>query len=166
MNCRSFTAESSEIFEKNVPFLPTIPCFFNCCPVFARSADGIFCRKHTYKEAPPELRLDAVFQKIKARTGVLPIRDEKSGALRKAHRTGCQKSPKDFFDNLPEKCKIDICNIILHFCRCGGLLNAKGNPDGSLSHYPSLRNLRLDRFFDSLSGALRKAHRRFVDLRA
>ena len=31
-------------------------------------------------------------------------------------------------------------------------MNAKGNPDGSLSHYSSLRNFRLDRFFDSLSG--------------
>ena len=32
------------------------------------------------------------------------------------------------------------------------LLNVKGNPDGSLSHYPSLRNTRLGRFFDSLKG--------------
>ena len=31
-------------------------------------------------------------------------------------------------------------------------MNAKGNPDGSLSHYSSLRNFRLDRFFDSLRG--------------
>ena len=34
--------------------------------------------------------------------------------------------------------------------RCGGLFNAKGNPDGFLSHYPSLRDFRLGRFFDSL----------------
>ena len=26
----------------------------------------------------------------------------------------------------------------MQFCRCGGLLNAKGNPDGSLSHYHRL----------------------------
>ena len=44
-----------------------------------------------------------------------------------------------------------FCSIILQFCRCGGLLNAKGNPDGFLSHFSSLRNLRLGRFFDSLS---------------
>ena len=29
--------------------------------------------------------------------------------------------------------------------RCGGLFNAKGNPDGFLSHYPSLRDFRLGR---------------------
>ena len=44
-----------------------------------------------------------------------------------------------------------FCSIILQFCRCGGLLDAKGNPDGFLSHFSSLRNLRLGRFFDSLS---------------
>ena len=38
----------------------------------------------------------------------------------------------------------------LQFCRCGGLWNAKGHPDGFLSHDPSLRNFRLGRFFDSL----------------
>ena len=44
-----------------------------------------------------------------------------------------------------------FCSTVLQFCRCGGLLNAKGNPDGFLSHFSSLRNLRLGRFFDSLS---------------
>ena len=43
-----------------------------------------------------------------------------------------------------------FCSIILQFCRCGGLLNAKGHPDGFLSHFSSLRNFRLGRFFDSL----------------
>ena len=38
----------------------------------------------------------------------------------------------------------------LQFCRCGGLWNAKGHPDGFPSHDPSLRNFRLGRFFDSL----------------
>ena len=40
--------------------------------------------------------------------------------------------------------------MILQFCRCGGLFDAKGNPDGFLSHYPSLRNFRPGGFFDSL----------------
>jgi len=42
--------------------------------------------------------------------------------------------------------------MILQFCRCGGLFDAKGNPDGFLSHYPSLRNFRPGGFFDSLKG--------------
>ena len=41
--------------------------------------------------------------------------------------------------------------MILQFCRCGGLFDAKGNPDGFLSHYPSLRNLRLDGILDGLT---------------
>ena len=49
-----------------------------------------------------------------------------------------------------QNCKIEFCSIILQFCRCGGLFNAKGNPDGFLSHFPSLRDLRLGRFFGSL----------------
>ena len=49
-----------------------------------------------------------------------------------------------------QNCKMKFCSIILQFCRCGGLLNAKGNPDGFLSHFSSLRNLRLSRFFDRL----------------
>ena len=40
--------------------------------------------------------------------------------------------------------------MILQFGRCGGLFDAKGNPDGFLSHYPSLRNFRPGGFFDSL----------------
>ena len=43
--------------------------------------------------------------------------------------------------------------MILQFCRCGGLFDAKGHPDGFLSHFPSLRNFRLGRFFDSLRPA-------------
>ena len=50
-----------------------------------------------------------------------------------------------------------FCSIILQFCRCGGLLDAKGNPDGFLSHFSSLRNLRLGRFFDSLSQPARRS---------
>ena len=48
-----------------------------------------------------------------------------------------------------QNCKMKFCSIILQFCRCGGLLNAKGNPDGFLSHFSSLRNLRLGSFFAS-----------------
>ena len=48
-------------------------------------------------------------------------------------------------------CKIKFCSMILQFCRCGGLFDAKGHPDGFLSHFPSLRNFRLSRFFDSLA---------------
>ena len=45
-----------------------------------------------------------------------------------------------------QNCKIEFCIIILQFCRCGGLWNAKGHPDGFLSHYPSLRNFWLGSF--------------------
>ena len=44
-------------------------------------------------------------------------------------------------------CKIKVCSMILQFCRCGGLFDAKGHPDGFLSHFPSLRNFRLSMFF-------------------
>ena len=66
---------------------------------------------------------------------------------------GClsKKSLRDFSPSCFQNCKMKFCSIILQFCRCGGLLNAKGNPDGFLSHFSSLRNLRLGRFFDSLS---------------
>ena len=43
--------------------------------------------------------------------------------------------------------------MILQFCRCGGLFDAKGHPDGFLSHFSSLRNFRLGSFFDSLHPA-------------
>ena len=62
-----------------------------------------------------------------------------------------KKSLRDFSPSCFQNCKMKFCSIILQFCRCGGLLNAKGNPDGFLSHFSSLRNLRLGRFFDSLS---------------
>ena len=42
--------------------------------------------------------------------------------------------------------------MILQFCRCGGLLNAKGHPDGFLSHFSSLRNFWLGGFSCSLTG--------------
>ena len=61
-----------------------------------------------------------------------------------------KKSLRDFSPSCFQNCKMKFCSIIFQFCRCGGLLNAKGNPDGFLSHFSSLRNFRLDRFFDSL----------------
>ena len=50
----------------------------------------------------------------------------------------------------------------LQFCRCGGLWNAKGHPDGFLSHDPSLRNFRLGRFFDSLIPVHRHSEHRLL----
>ncbi|MFR4995252.1 MAG: hypothetical protein ACLTCV_11685 [Oscillospiraceae bacterium] len=61
-----------------------------------------------------------------------------------------KKSLWAFLTSCFQNCKIEFCSIILQFCRCGGLFNAKGNPDGFLSHFPSLRDLRLGRFFGSL----------------
>ena len=58
------------------------------------------------------------------------------------------KSPFGSFAKLPSKLQNFFCTV-LQFCRCGGLLNAKGNPDGFLSHFSSLRNLRLGSFFAS-----------------
>ena len=43
--------------------------------------------------------------------------------------------------------------MILQFCRCGGLWNAKGHPDGFLSHFSSLRNFRLSMFLTACSAA-------------
>ena len=60
-----------------------------------------------------------------------------------------KKVPSGFLPSCFQNCKMKFCSIILQFCRCGGLLNAKGNPDGFLSHFSSLRNLRLGSFFAS-----------------
>ena len=62
-----------------------------------------------------------------------------------------KKSLWTFSPSCFQNCKIEFCIIILQFCRCGGLWNAKGHPDGFLSHYPSLRNFWLGSFFDSLN---------------
>ena len=61
-----------------------------------------------------------------------------------------KKSLRAFLPSCFPNCKIKFCSMILQFCRCGGFLNAKGHPDGFLSHFSSLRNFRLGRFFDSL----------------
>ena len=50
--------------------------------------------------------------------------------------------------------------MILQFCRCGGLFDAKGNPDGFLSHFSSLRNFRLGIFSTVRdAGSFRSRHR-------
>ena len=43
-----------------------------------------------------------------------------------------KKVPSGFLPSCFQNCKMKFCSIILQFCRCGGLLNAKGNPDGFL----------------------------------
>ncbi len=69
---------------------------------------------------------------------------------RPASRTvSLSKSPFWPFAKLPSKLQNVFCSSVLQFCRCGGLLNAKGHPDGFLSLFSSLRNLRLDWFFDT-----------------
>ena len=67
---------------------------------------------------------------------------------RQAGRSACQKVPSVLLPSCLQNCKT-FCSTVLQFCRCGGLLNAKGNPDGFLSHFSSLRNLRLGSFFAS-----------------
>ena len=67
---------------------------------------------------------------------------------RKAGRSACRKVPSGLLPSCLQNCKT-FCSTVLQFCRCGGLLNAKGHPDGFLSLFSSLRNLRLDWFFDT-----------------
>ena len=67
---------------------------------------------------------------------------------RQAGRSACQKVPSGLLPSCLQNCKT-FCSTVLQFCRCGGLLNAKGNPDGFLSLFSSLRNLRLGSFFAS-----------------
>ena len=79
-------------------------------------------------------------------------------ARRSGSAAACQKSPfGPFSPSCFPNCKINFWIMISQFCRCGGLFDAKGNPDGVLSHYPSLRNFRLGRFFDSLRRSLSAA---------
>ena len=53
-----------------------------------------------------------------------------------------KKSLWAFSPSCFQNCKIKFCSMILQFCRCGGLFDAKGNPDGFLSHFSSLRNFQ------------------------
>ena len=68
--------------------------------------------------------------------------------VRQAGRSACQKVPSGLLPSCLQNCKT-FCSTVLQFCRCGRLLNAKGNPDGFLSLFSSLRNLRLGSFFAS-----------------
>ena len=67
---------------------------------------------------------------------------------RQAGRSACQKVPSGLLPSCLQNCKT-FCSTVLQFCRCGGLFDAKGRPDGFLSLFSSLRNLRLDWFFDT-----------------
>ena len=82
-------------------------------------------------------------------TGFSPARFAKTKCTaQKAGRSACRKVPSGLLPSCLQNCKT-FCSTVLQFCRCGGLLNAKGNPDGFLSHFSSLRNLRLGSFFAS-----------------
>ena len=68
-------------------------------------------------------------------------------------RPGAASLPRPLWTPLTscfQNCKIEFCSMILQFCRCGGLFDAKGNPDGFLSHFSSLRNFRLGSFLTVL----------------
>ena len=67
---------------------------------------------------------------------------------RQAGRSACQKVPSGLLPSCLQNCKT-FCSTVLQFCRCGGLSDAKGHPDGFLSLFSSLRNLRLGSFFAS-----------------
>ena len=74
----------------------------------------------------------------------------KNEMYRPASRTvSLSKSPFWPFAKLPSKLQNVFCSSVLQFCRCGGLSDAKGHPDGFLSLFSSLRNLRLGSFFAS-----------------
>ena len=89
---------------------------------------------------PPRPSAEQVFRHPDAKTKC---------TARQAGRSACRKVPSGFLPSCFQNCKMKFCSIILQFCRCGGLLNAKGNPDGFLSLFSSLRNLRLGSFFAS-----------------
>ena len=82
-------------------------------------------------------------------TGFSPARFAKTKCTaQKAGRSACRKVPSGLLPSCLQNCKT-FCSTVLQFCRCGGLFDAKGNPDGFLSLFSSLRNLRLIRFFDT-----------------
>ena len=51
---------------------------------------------------------------------------------RQAGRSACQKVPSGLLPSCLQNCKT-FCSTVLQFCRCGGLFDAKGHPDGFLS---------------------------------
>ena len=89
-------------------------------------------------------------------------RRRRNGKQPVRRRAACQKSHFGLF----RQAAFRIQNRILQYyftqlCRCGGLLNAKGHPDGFLSHFSSLRNFRLSMFLTACSAARSSARRRF-----
>ena len=59
-----------------------------------------------------------------------------------------KKVPSGLLPSCLQNCKT-FCSTVLQFCRCGGLFDAKGHPDGFLFLFSSLRDLRLGSFFAS-----------------
>ena len=95
-------------------------------------------------------RLPRPLQGLAMTSATFSTSKRKNEMYRPASRTvSLSKSPFGSFAKLPSKLQNVFCSSVLQFCRCGGLLNAKGNPDGFLSHFSSLRNLRLGSFFAS-----------------
>ena len=76
-----------------------------------------------------------------------PWKRIKSPVPERGHRIQLiPKSKGTFLTSCLQNCKIKFVFLFCNFGRYGGLLNAKGNPDGSLSLFSSLRNLRPDSF--------------------
>ena len=95
-------------------------------------------------------RLPRPLQGLAMTSATFSTSKRKNEMYRPASRTvSLSKSPFGSFAKLPSKLQNVFCSSVLQFCRCGGLWNAKGNPDGFLSHFSSLRNLRLGSFFAS-----------------
>ena len=95
-------------------------------------------------------RLPRPLQGLAMTSATFSTSKRKNEMYRPASRTvSLSKSPFWPFAKLPSKLQNVFCSSVLQFCRCGGLFDAKGNPDGFLSLFSSLRNLRLGSFFAS-----------------
>ena len=89
---------------------------------------------------PPKPSAGQLFRQPVSQKRNVPPGKPDGQLVKKSLRVFCQAASK--LQNV-------FCSSVLQFCRCGGSLNAKGNPDGFLSHFSSLRNLRLGSFFAS-----------------
>ena len=95
-------------------------------------------------------RLPRPLQGLAMTSATFSTSKRKNEMYRPESRTvSLSKSPFGSFAKLPSKLQNVFCSSVLQFCRCGGLFDAKGHPDGFLSHFSSLRNLRLGSFFAS-----------------
>ena len=95
-------------------------------------------------------RLPRPLQGLAMTSATFSTSKRKNEMYRPASRTvSLSKSPFGSFAKLPSKLQNVFCSSVLQFCRCGGLFDAKGRPDGFLSLFSSLRNLRLGSFFAS-----------------